>query len=125
MQGKRFHVGRWIAGLILIPLVLVSLYTWLMLTWSYSSGERAGYVQKLSKKGWIFKTWEGELALATVPGVMPEKFYFSVREDAVAEKINQTMGKRVALSYEQHIGLPVDWFGETEYFVTNVKPVEE
>ncbi|MCK6561431.1 hypothetical protein HUU39_17395 [candidate division KSB1 bacterium] len=125
MQGKRFHVGRWIAGLILIPLVVVSLYTWMMLTWSYSSGERAGYVQKLSKKGWIFKTWEGELALATVPGVMPEKFYFSVREDAIAEKINQTMGKRVALSYEQHIGLPVDWFGETEYFVTRVKPVEE
>ncbi|MCG3154910.1 MAG: hypothetical protein DKINENOH_01506 [bacterium] len=125
MQGKRFHVGHWIAGLILIPLVVVSLYTWMMLTWSYSSGERAGYVQKLSKKGWIFKTWEGELALATVPGVMPEKFYFSVREDAIAEKINQTMGKRVALSYEQHIGLPVDWFGETEYFVTRVKPVEE
>ncbi len=125
MQGKRFHVGRWIAGLILIPLVVLSLYTWMMLTWSYSSGERAGYVQKLSKKGWIFKTWEGELALATVPGVMPEKFYFSVREDAIAEKINQTMGKRVALSYEQHVGLPVDWFGETEYFVTRVKPVEE
>lgn len=56
---------------------------------------------------------------------MPEKFYFSVREDAIAEKINQTMGKRVALSYEQHVGLPVDWFGETEYFVTRVKPVEE
>jgi len=125
MQGKRFHAGRWIAGLILIPLVAVSLYTWMMLTWSYSSGERAGYVQKLSKKGWIFKTWEGELALATVPGVMPEKFYFSVREDAVAEKINRTMGKRVALFYEQHVGLPVDWFGETEYFVTGVKPVEE
>ncbi len=125
MQGKRFHAGRWMAGLILIPLVVLSLYTWMMLTWSYSSGERAGYVQKLSKKGWIFKTWEGELALATVPGVMPEKFYFSVREDVVAEKINRTMGKRVALSYEQHVGLPVDWFGETEYFVTGVKPVEE
>lgn len=125
MQGKRFHVGRWIAGLILIPLVVLSLYTWMMLTWSYSSGERAGYVQKLSKKGWIFKTWEGELALATVPGVMPEKFYFSVREDAIAAKINQTMGTRVALSYEQHVGLPVDWFGETEYFVTAVKPVAE
>lgn len=125
MQGKRFHVGRWVAGLILIPLVLLSLYTWMMLTWSYSTGERAGYVQKLSKKGWIFKTWEGELALATVPGVMPEKFYFSVREDAIAAKINQTMGKRVALLYEQHVGLPVDWFGETEYFVTDVKAVTE
>ncbi|MDZ7266979.1 MAG: hypothetical protein ONB48_05595 [candidate division KSB1 bacterium] len=125
MQGKRFHWGRWLAGLIVIPLILVSLYTWLMLTWSYSSGERAGYVQKLSKKGWIFKTWEGELALATVPGVMPEKFYFSVRDDAVAEKINRTMGKRVALSYEQHVGLPVDWFGETEYFITDVKAVED
>jgi hypothetical protein len=94
------------------------------LHWSYSTGERAGYVQKFSKKGWICKTWEGELAMATVPGVMPEKFYFSVRDDSVAAKINRTLGKRVSLAYDQHKGVPTSCFGETEYFVTGVRVVE-
>lgn len=124
MQQKKSHLGRWLFRLIVVPLALVCLYTWIMLSWSYSNGERNGFVQKLSKKGWIFKTWEGEMAMANVPGVMPEKFYFSVRDDAVAEKINKTMGKRVSLQYEEHIGLPVNWFGETSHFITDVKVVE-
>jgi hypothetical protein len=81
-------------------------------------------VQKFSRKGFVFKTWEGELAMVSVPGTSPEKFYFSVRADSVADRINQAMGRKVAMSYEQHIGLPVNWFGETEYFVTNVKVLE-
>lgn len=100
------------------------LYVWLALTWSYSAGERAGYVQKLSKKGWICKTWEGELSMVSMPGTSPEKFLFTVRDDAVVERINQFMGKRVALHYEQHKGLPTTCFGETEYFVTDAKMVE-
>jgi len=99
-------------------------WTWLSLTYDYSDGERAGYVQKLSRKGWICKTWEGELALVNLPGAMPEIFYFSVRDDAVAKRIQQSVGKRVALSYEQHIGIPTTCFGETEYFVVNIKDVE-
>ncbi|HEU5262781.1 MAG TPA: hypothetical protein VFU41_15280 [Gemmatimonadales bacterium] len=113
-----------IAGVLVAPLLLFGLYTWVALTWSYSSGERAGYVQKFSKKGWICKTWEGELAMVSIPGTMSEKFYFSVRDDAVAERVNQTMGKRVALTYEQHLGVPTTCFGETQYFVVNVKAVE-
>lgn len=124
MPQKKSHLGRWLFRLIVVPLALVSLYTWIMLNWSYSSGDRNGFVQKLSKKGWVFKTWEGEMAMANVPGVMPEKFYFSVRDDAIADKINKTMGKRVSLEYEEHIGLPVNWFGETGHFVINVKVVE-
>ncbi len=113
-----------IAAAIVTPLLLLVLYTWSALTWSYSSGERAGYVQKFSRKGWVCKTWEGELAMVAVPGSMPEKFYFTVRNDSVAGLINQSLGKRVALHYNQHKGVPTSCFGETEYFVSDVKVVE-
>ena len=113
-----------IAGVFLVPLVFFALYTWTALTWSYSKGERPGYVQKFSRKGWLCKTWEGELAMVSIPGTMTEKFYFTVRNDSVAALINATIGKRVALSYEQHQGIPTSCFGETEYFVVGVKAVE-
>ena len=113
-----------IAAALLTPLVLFVLYTWSALTWSYSKGERAGYVQKFSRKGWICKTWEGELAIVSIPGTMSEKFFFTVRADSVAAHINQTMGKRVALTYKQHKGIPTSCFGETEYFVVDVRNVE-
>lgn len=108
---------------VILPLGLFSLYTWLTLHVAYSSGERAGYVQKISKKGWICKTWEGELAMNTVPGSAPQIFAFSVRDDATAHRIEETSGQRVSLSYEQHKGVPGACFGETEYFVTNVRAV--
>ncbi len=115
---------RWLILLLLIPIILFVFYTWLTLSWSYSTGERAGYVQKLSKKGWIMKTWEGELAMVSIPGTTPEKFLFTVRDDSVAARINQSLGRRVAISYEQHVGVPTSLFGETEYFVVQVKTVE-
>ncbi len=108
-----------IAAVLIVPVVLFALYTWSTLTWSYSRGERAGYVQKFSKKGWICKTWEGELAIVSIPGTMTEKFYFTVRDDSIAARVNQTMGKRV-----EHVGIPMSCFGETEYFVVDVKSVE-
>jgi hypothetical protein len=113
-----------IAAVLIVPLIVFALYTWSALSWTYSSGERAGYVQKLSKKGWICKTWEGEMALVSIPGTMSEKFYFTVRDDSIAARINQTIGKRVALTYKQHKGIPTSCFGETEYFVADVKVVE-
>ena len=110
-------------GLLVVLAALFALYTMVTLRWSYSAGERAGYMQKLSSKGFVCKTWEGELQLVAIPGSTPEKFLFSVRDDTVAARINATMGKRVALTYEQHIGVPTSCFGETEYFVTDVKEV--
>jgi hypothetical protein len=94
------------------------------LNWSYSSGERAGFLQKVSHKGWICKTWEGELSLVAMPGSAPEKFLFTVRDEAVAQKVSAAAGKRVTLNYEQHKGLPSSCFGDTEYFVVDVKPIE-
>ena len=113
-----------IAGILLAPILLFVVYTWSALHWSYSEGERAGYVQKFSKKGWVCKTWEGELALVSMPGTVAEKFYFTVRDDLVAENINQSLGKRVAVRYQQHKGVPTTCFGETEYYVVAVKVVE-
>jgi hypothetical protein len=109
---------------ILLCAGLLAAYTWAALTWSYSEGERVGYVQKFSRKGWICKTWEGELAMVTMPGAIPEKFYFSVRTEAVAAQLNRTLGKRVGLKYRQHLGLPTSCFGETEYFVSEAVGVE-
>ena len=119
--------GKVYSGMFLFLLLMVggcALYFWVALTWSYSRGERAGYVQKFSEKGWVIKTWEGELAMVPLPGAIPEKFPFSARSDAVAKNINSSLGKRVVLKYEQHKGLPKGVFGETEYFVTEVNVVE-
>ncbi len=115
---------RILAALVVGALVVAG-YFWLFLTWNYSVGERAGWIQKLSKKGWICKTWEGELAMVSMPGAIPEKFYFTVRDDAVAESINRAMGKRVTLHYEEKVGLPTSCFGETRHFVTKVTAVED
>jgi len=126
LPAGRRRRGRW-PLLLLVLLVLAgagfALYAWATLTYSYSSGERAGYVQKFSHKGWLCKTWEGELAMVNLPGAMPEIFRFTVRDGAVAARLNQTMGQRVALHYEQHRGVPSSCFGDTEYFVTDVRPV--
>lgn len=109
-------------GLVLLAAVA---WVWLTLTWSYSEGERAGYIQKLSRKGWLCKTWEGEVAMVTMPGAIPDRFEFSVRDEAVAAKINALAGQRVVLIYEQHKFVPSNCFGETEYFVTDARPVNE
>jgi len=111
-------------GLLVLAAVGFVLYVWAAWSYSYSNGERAGYVQKLSRKGWLCKTWEGELAMANLPGAMPQVFAFTVRDDQVAASINSAMGKRVALHYEEHRGLPTSCFGETPYFITDVRVVE-
>ena len=110
--------------LLVCAIALFSLYVYIALNWSYSSGERAGFLQKVSHKGWICKTWEGELSLVAMPGSAPEKFLFTVRDEAVAQKVSAAAGKRVTLNYEQHKGLPSSCFGDTEYFVIDVKPIE-
>jgi ABC-type phosphate/phosphonate transport system permease subunit len=116
--------GRWLLILLVAVVALFALYTAAVLNWSYSRGERAGYVQKFSQKGWVCKTWEGELAMVSMPGTLAEKFLFSVRDDKVADKINKSMGKRVSLVYEEHLGIPTSCFGDTAYFVTDVRQVE-
>lgn len=109
---------------VLIPAVVFALWAWTTLGYVYSTGERAGYAQKLSQRGWLCKTWEGELAMVNLPGAMPEIFRFSVRSDSLAKIIEGNLGKRVSMSYEQHKGVPTSCFGETEYFITNIRILE-
>jgi hypothetical protein len=112
-----------IALLVIAGLVVV--YFWAALKWSYASGERAGWVQKLSRKGWVCKTWEGEMAMVSMPGSTTEKFPFTVWDESTVDQINKLMGRRVNLHYEQKVGLPTSCFGETRYYVTAVTLVDE
>ena len=116
---------RAVIAFFVVILVAALAWVWMTLTWSYSEGERAGYVQKLSRKGWLCKTWEGEIAMVTMPGAIPDRFEFSVRDEAVATKINAMAGQRDVLSYAQHKFVPTNCFGETEYFVTDARAVGE
>jgi hypothetical protein len=115
----------WIWLVMLVLIALAAVWTWAMMSWSYSSGERAGWVQKFSRKGWICKTWEGEVALVTMPGTAQEKFQFTVWDDGVAQQINNAMGKRVSLHYNEKVGLPGSCFGDTRYWVDGIKAVED
>jgi len=110
---------------LLVVVALAAGYFWAAMRWSYSSGERAGWVQKFSRRGWICKTWEGEMAMVSMPGSATEKFLFTVWQDEAVDQINKNMGRRVTLHYEQHVGLPTSCFGETRHFVTSVTRVEE
>jgi hypothetical protein len=107
-------------GLVAIPLLLFTLYVGVALRWSYSDGERAGVLQKFSRRGWVCKTYEGELAMSVVPGVAPTIWTFSVRDEAVVPKLSAALGRRVVLHYTQHPGLPTSCFGYTDYFVDSV-----
>jgi len=112
---------KFLLGFLLAVILGFVGFTWFTLHWSYSDGERAGYVQKFSRKGWICKTWEGEMAMVTLPGTIAEKFAFTVRDDAVAAKINANIGKRMTVHYEQRKWIPSSCFGDSEYFVTEVQ----
>ena len=121
---KRRH-WRKITGLliVLVPVAIFAVWAGITLGYTYSTGERAGYAQKISKRGWLCKTWEGELAMVNLPGSMPEIFKFSVRNDSLAKAIENNLGKRVSLSYKQHKGVPTACFGDTEYFVVGARTV--
>ena len=118
----RRHWGKTlVAAIVFVPLVVFTLWAGATLAFTYSESDRVGYVQKFGKKGWLCKTWEGELQLSTIPGSAPTLFHFSVRNDSIAQEIVRTEGKQVSLHYEQKVGVPTSCFGETEYFITGVR----
>ena len=119
--------NRLLKGFVVVVVAAILLfagYVWVALHWAYSNGERAGNLQKISEKGWICKTWEGELLLTTVPGLVPEKFIFTVRDESVVEQLLANSGKRVVLTYSQHKGIPTTCFGDTEYFIDKVQVIQ-
>ena len=118
----RRNWGKLLIGAILgIPILAMGLWSFIALAFVYSSGERVGYIQKFSEKGWICKTYEGEIAMVNLPGQIANTFQFTVRDDSVAALINKAQGQRVALTYEEHRGVPTSCFGETNYFVKGVR----
>lgn len=118
---RRSRFKWYLLGFAAVLVALVVLYTLLMLWWSYSDGERAGVLQKFSQRGWVCKTYEGELAMYVVAGVAPQIWSFSVRDESVVEELNKAVGQHVRLHYAEHRGLPTDCFGETDYFVDRVE----
>lgn len=121
-RRRRHRVWPWVvAAVIIAPIAVIALWTAVALHYSYSDGHRAGYVQKFSRKGWLCKTWEGELAMVNVPGAVQERWDFSVRNDSIAQLISNSMGQRVSLDYQQHGGVPTSCFGDTQYFVTGLR----
>ena len=122
----RRHWGKLtILTLLGAPIAVFSAWALITLNWSYSSGQRAGYVQKMSRKGYICKTWEGVLYTDIAKGFRSDSFAFTVRDDSLAHVIEKLSGKKVTLHYEQHIYVPTSCFGETEYFVTQVDSIPE
>ena len=123
--GQTHRVRRWgltvLVLILIVPAVIFGAWAWVTLNYSYSKGDRAGYIQKLSRKGWLCKTWEGELAMVNLPGAMPEIFHFSVRNDSIARVLQRNIGKRVLLAYEEHRGVPTSCFAETPYYITNMR----
>ena len=121
---RRRRKWPWILlGVLLTPVLILAAWTAITLSYTYSeAGHRAGYLQKLSHKGWICKTWEGELAMVNVPGAAQERFPFTVRSDSLAHVMSKLMGSRVSITYEQHKGVPTSCFGDTEYYVIAVEP---
>ena len=112
-------------GMVVSPVLLFALYTFMTLSWTYSDGYRAGVLQKFSRRGWLCKTYEGEIAQAVVAGVSPLIWEFTVRDDGVAQQLDSLLGHRVSLHYRQHVGVPTTCFGLTEYFVDSVSVVHD
>ena len=120
---RRHRLKIVFVGLLAVATGVAALWTLITLTFSYSDGDRVGYVQKFSHKGWVCRTWEGELAMTPVPGAAPEIFYFTVRDDAVVKRIQAAEGKKVALHYKEKRGVPSSCFGDTHYFINDVRPL--
>jgi len=122
---KRSRKWKWIfivaGALVGLPVVVFAIWSVIALNWSYSDGFRAGYVQKFSKKGWVCKTWEGELSMVNLAGQAQERWTFTVRDDSIAQVLQGVMGKRVTLHYEEHPGVPTSCFGDTRYYVVGVR----
>jgi hypothetical protein len=111
-------------GIALAPVLLFVLYTVFTMTFAYSEGYRAGVLLKFSRKGWVCKTYEGELAQFVVAGVSPSIFEFSVRRGDVALQLDSLIGQKVRLHYREHRGVPTTCFAMTNHWVDSASVIE-
>lgn len=124
-EKGRINLGMAVTIALLLLIAIGAAWTWVALSWAYSEGERAGVLQKFSRKGWVCKTYEGELALYVVGGVAPQIWYFSTRDAALAEKLFGAVGERVQIHYKEHRGVPSTCFAETPYFAESFTLMRE
>jgi hypothetical protein len=117
---RRHLVPKLVLWLVVVPVLCLALYTWLTLNWDYSNGYRSGLLQKFSQKGWVCKTYEGELWQSVVTNVSPTVWDFSVRNARVAKALDSLVGKPVRVHYTEHRGVPTTCFADTRYFVDSV-----
>ena len=106
-------------------IMVVSLWIYWKYSFTYSEGYRAGLLQKISYKGNIFKTYEGEMILSSIQSntnvaIASEKFFFSVAEKAVALDLEKVQGQSVIVHYVEKNGT-LPWKGESAYFVDSLK----
>ena len=118
---RRHPVPTTVGVLLGVPIVAFALWTVVSLSYSYSSDRRSGLLQKISRRGWLCKTWEGELQMNALPGATPEIFNFTVRSDSIAAELGRLAGRRVVLDYKEHVGVPGSCFGDTEFYVVGVR----
>jgi hypothetical protein len=123
--ARRHWLALTLTALLGAPALAFVIWATVALNWSYSTGKRAGYVQKISRKGWLCKTWEGTLYTDIARGFRSDSFVFSVRSDSIARLLEGLSGGRVTLDYRQHVGVPTSCFGETEYFVVGVEAIPD
>lgn len=128
LEATGNRVGGFAKAMSIVLALLLAgaaLWTWFALSWSYSEGDRAGVLQKFSRKGWVCKTYEGELALYVVGGVSPQIWYFSTRDEELAAKLSKAVGEKIQLHYEEHRGVPTTCFAETPYFADSFTVVRD
>jgi hypothetical protein len=124
--GRRgFRFGRVVLIVLVLVLLVGGLWTWFSLSWAYSDGERAGILQKFSRKGWLCKTYEGELAQYVVGGVAPQIWNFSTRDEKLAQQLSSAVGNQIRVHYTEHRGVPTDCFAETPYFAEGFTRVKQ
>lgn len=116
--------ARFVLVVVVLGILGFAAYTWFTLSYTYSEGERVGYARKLSKKGWICKTWEGEISMTNAVGAQESLFAFTVREESVVEKLRALEGKHVTILYKERVGIPTSCFGDTPYHVYDVRPIK-
>jgi uncharacterized protein YwgA len=131
-EVKSWKLMRKFIWICVIALLAFAAYAAFYIYYPYSDGTRTGVLRKLSHKGYVFKTWEGELQM---PGAIISQgsndpmmsnsgtFQFSVErgDDAVIQALQEAeqKGSRVTLHYKQYLK-QFDWRGETVYFVDKV-----
>lgn len=126
-QQKKGASGfkKFLRWLLFICILIFCVFFWWKYYFTYSDGNRTGLLQKLSRKGTIFKTYEGEMVLSSIAStnnvaLASEKFYFSVEADSIAKKLQDYEGKNVKVHYLQKNGT-LPWRGDTEYIVDAVE----